>query len=105
MPNIEEIVYEQKPLAMYRGLLAEYLRQQEIWDRTEIPSFLRVGISTIRRHIMETKGTLRAWKVAVENLPDDEGPDDDLADMVMHQRKLLKIHRDNLAICLKQRDQ
>jgi hypothetical protein len=37
--------------------------------------FLRVGISTIWRHIMEVKGTLRAWKIAVESLPNDEGPD------------------------------
>jgi hypothetical protein len=54
---------------------------------------------------MEVKGTLRAWKVAVENLPDDEGPDDDLAGEVAHQRKLLKIYRENLAVHLKQRDQ
>jgi hypothetical protein len=105
MPTIEDIIHQQKLLAMYRGLLAEYLRQRELWERVEAPTFLSVGISTIRRHIMEVKGTLRAWKVTVENLPDDEGPDDDLAGEVAHQRKLLKIYRENLATHLKQRDQ
>jgi hypothetical protein len=105
MPTQEEILQHRKLLAMYRDLLAEYLRQQKLWDRTEIPAFLSTGISVIRGHIKNTKGTLRGWKVEIADQPDDEGPDDDLASEVAHQRGLLKIQRANVKIYLRQLEQ
>ncbi|MFL5802278.1 MAG: hypothetical protein ACJ8CR_11130 [Roseiflexaceae bacterium] len=105
MPDNADIDYQQKLLIMYRSLLAEYLRQRGLWDRTEIPDFLRTGISVIRKHILDVKGRLRGWKILVADHPDDEGSDDDLAARVKHHRNLLKIHRTNLEIYLRQQDQ
>jgi hypothetical protein len=105
MPDNTEIEYQHKLLAMYRSLLAEHLRQRDLWDRTEIPDFLRTGISVIRKHIVDVKGRLRGWKIAVADHPDDEGSDDDLATKVRHHRGLLKIHRTNLEIYLSQQEQ
>jgi hypothetical protein len=103
MPSKHDITQHRKLLAMYRDLLAEYLRQQKLWDRTEVPQFLSTGISVIRGHIKNTKGTLRGWKVEIADQPDDEGPRDNLGVEVTHQRELLKIHRTNLEVYLKQR--
>jgi hypothetical protein len=100
-----KIDHQQKLLSMYRSLLAEYLRQRDLWDRFEVPDFLRTGISNIRGDIVDVKGRLRGWKVAVADHPDDEGPDDDLVVRVQHHRKLLKIHRTNLETYLKQQEQ
>jgi hypothetical protein len=99
-----DINYQQKLLSMYRGLLAEYLQQRELWDTTEIPDFLRTGISAIRRQIVDVKGRLRGWKIVVDDHPDDEGPDDNLAGEVAHHRNLLKIHRTNLELALRQQE-
>ena len=90
---------------MYRDLLAEYLRQQAFWDRTEVPNFLSAGIPIIRGHILTTKGTLHGCKIAVADHPDAEGEEDDLANKGRHQRKLLKIHRTNLSVYLKRQEQ
>src|SRR5262249_17070571 len=105
MPDDAEIDYQQKLLLMYRSLLAEYLRQHDLWDRTEVPRFLSNGIAATRDNIVDVKGRLRGWKIAVADQPDDEGPDDDLAAKVKHHRNLLKIHRKNLEIYLKQQEQ
>jgi hypothetical protein len=102
MPSHYDIERQQKLLAMYRGLLAEYLRQHQQWARTEVPGFLSTGISVLRGHILDTKGTLRGWKIAIDDHPDDQGPDDDVGSEVEHQRTLLKIHRRNLATYLQQ---
>ena len=101
-PSQRDMARQQKLLAMHRGLLAEYLRQQQQWERMEVPDFLRAGIGTLRGRIMEAKGTLRGWNVEVSDLPDDEGPNDDIAGEVQHQRGLLKIYRRNLALALQQ---
>jgi hypothetical protein len=105
MPSNDDIAHHQKLLAMYRGLLAEYLRQRELWDRTQIPDFLRAGIAILRDNIVKLKGLLRGWNVAIDDHPNDEGPNDDLAGQVQHQRNLLKIHRRNLATYLRQQEQ
>ncbi len=105
MPTHYDIDRQQKMLAMYRSLLAEYLRQTEMWDRTETPAFLRTGVSNIRGYIRDLKGTLRGWKVFVADTPIDEGPDNDIAEEVDTQRELLKIHRTNLSIYLKQQSE
>jgi hypothetical protein len=105
MPSHYDIDRQQKLLAMYRSLLTEYLRQTEMWDRTETPAFLRTGVSNIRGYIRDSKGTLRGWKVFVADAPIDEGPDNDIAEEVATQRGLLKIHRTNLSIYLKQQSE
>src|SRR5215208_6383144 len=105
MPSRHNIDHHQKLLAMYRSLLAEHLRQHQQWRRTEVPGFLSTGVTILRRHIMETKGTLRGWKVEINDHPDDQGSDDDIGSEVEHQRGLLKIHRRNLATYLRQHEQ
>jgi hypothetical protein len=100
-----KINYHQKLLSMYRSILAEYLRQRDTWDRFEVPDFLSTGISNIREDIVGVKRRLRRWKITVIDHPDDEGPDDDFAREVRHHRDLLKIHRANLEIYLKQQKQ
>ena len=96
--------HQQRLLRMYRELLAEYLRQRAAWDRFEVPEYLRNGIRSLREQIVQTKGTLRGRGVAVEDLPDDADPDDDLVEAAQHQSKLLGIHRANLAVLLAQRE-
>jgi hypothetical protein len=105
MPSRYDIIRHQKLLAMYRDLLTEYLRQTGMWDNTETPAFLRTGISVIRGHILDLKGTLRGWKVQVADQSIDQGSEDDIADEVASQRELLHIHRRNLSIYLKQQEQ
>ncbi len=100
-----DIDQHQKLLVMYRSLLAEYLRQHQEWERTEVPGFLSVGITMLRGHILEVKGRLRGWKIEVHDHPDDQGPNDDIGDEVQHQRNLLKIYRRNLATYIQQRQQ
>lgn len=104
-PSGYDIDHHQKLLVMYRSLLAEYLRQRQQWERTEVPGFLSAGITTLRGHILEAKGTLREWKIEVNDHPDDQGPDDDIGSEVEHQRNLLKVHRRNLATYLRQQQQ
>jgi hypothetical protein len=105
MPRRYSIDRHQKLLIMYRALLAEYLRQHQQWARTEVPGFLSAGISTLRAHILETKAALRGWKVAIDDHPDDQSPDNDIGSAVEHQRNLLRIHRTTLAAYLSQKEQ
>jgi hypothetical protein len=105
MAHNTDIEYQQKLLSMYRSLLAEYLRQRDLWHRTEIPVFLSRGISVIRGHIVDVKGRLRGWKVAIVDHPDDEGSEDNLALEIAGYRDLLKIHRRNLEVYLEQLEQ
>jgi len=104
-PSHDDIDRQQKLLAMYRGLLAKYLQQHQQWPRTEVPGFLSTGISVLRGHILDVKGTLRGWKVEISDHPDDQGPDDDIGAEVQHKRELLQIHRRNLALYLRQQEQ
>jgi hypothetical protein len=105
LPGNAKVEYQQKLLAMYRSLLAEHLRQRDLWGRGKILEFLSDGISAIRNDIVDVKGRLRGWKIDVTDHPDDEEPDDDLAAKVQHHRSLLKIYRTNLEIYLKQQEQ
>src|SRR5262245_49125313 len=103
--NRKKIDQQQKMLSMYRSILAEYLRQRELWDRFEVPDFLSTGISSIRKDIEDVKKRLRGWKITVVDHHDDMGPDDDFAREVRRQRDLLSIYRMNLGIYLKQQKQ
>ncbi len=105
MPSKYVISRQQKLLDMYRSLLAEYLQQHQQWPRTEVPGFLSAGISMLRDHILGVKGTLRGWRIVVDDHPDDQGPDDDIGAEVEHQRGLLKIRRMNLLTYLQQKEQ
>ena len=80
MPTKYDISRHQKLLALYRALLAEYLRQQQQWERMEVPDFLRFEIRTMRRRIIKVKGTLRSRGVEVSNQLDAEGPNDDIVE-------------------------
>lgn len=105
MTSHYDIDRQQKLLAMHRGLLAEYLRQHRQWPRAEVPELLSTGIAVQRAHILDIKGTLRGWNIKADDHPDDQGPDDDIGGQVAHQRKLLQIHRRNLATYLRQAEQ
>lgn len=105
MPSNQEIAHQEKLLAMYRGLLAEHLRQRAAWDRFDVPEYIRGGIASLRQEITDVKGILRGWGIAVADHPDDVGPEDKLAGQAQHQRELLNIHRGNLAIVLRQQEQ
>ena len=102
MPCNDEIANHQKLLAMYRGLLAEYLRQRENWDWRDVPAYLREGVKQLRHHILYTKGSLRGWGITLDDELNDEGPDDDIAGKIEHQRNLLRIRRKNLRHHLQQ---
>src|SRR4051794_3605497 len=75
MPLRYDIDRHTQLLSMYRGLLGEYLQQHQQWPRTEVPEFLSTGISVLRGHILQVKGTLRGWKIEIADHPDDQGPD------------------------------
>jgi hypothetical protein len=105
MPSHYDIDRQQKLLTMYRSLLAEYLHQYQQWRGARIPRFLNSGIPMLRRHILEVKGTLRGWRIEVNDNPDDEDPNDNKDFKVRHQLDLLKIHRSNLATYLAQQKQ
>lgn len=98
----KKIARNQKLLAMYRALLAEYLRQEKAWDKTQVPEFLSTGVMLLRREITDIKGKLRGWKVVVLDEQDDDGPSNEIAREVLHQQKLLDIHRTTLLTYLKQ---
>jgi hypothetical protein len=105
MPDLAEIEYQQKLLSMYRSILAEYLRQYDLWQKKKAPIFLSSKILVIRSYIVDVKGCLRGWKIAIADHPDDEGSDDDRASEVAHYRDLLKVYRQRLPIHLKQQEQ
>lgn len=125
MPDHANIERQQKLLSMYRSILAEYLRQRDLWtekrvpvlhglaryfrygswDRADIPAFLSTEISSIRRHIVGVKGRLRGWRIIVADHPNDQDPDDDLTSEIAHYRELLQIYRRRLPIHLKQQEQ
>ena len=97
-----DVAHHQKLLAMYRAMLAEFLRQRKMWDGAEIPSYLVTGVVVVRGHIRDEKGTLRAWKVKVADHPNDEDPHDQRDVDILHQRQLLDIYRSNLQLYRKQ---
>jgi hypothetical protein len=93
-----DVAHHQKLLAMYRAVLAEFLRQRKQWDSAEIPSYLVTGVIVLRGHILDEKGTLRSWNAKVADHPDDDGPGDQRDAEILHQRELLAIHRANLQL-------
>lgn len=105
MSQQEQGNHEQKLLVMYRTILKAYLQQQRMWGGTNVPEFLETEISLIRRRIMNLKGTLRSWKTPVFDDLDDEASEDEITDEIEHQRELLQIYRERLAIYLKQQQQ
>src|SRR5215207_3218400 len=74
MPNQEDIAHQQELLAAHRRTLAQYLKQQALISELFTPPAIAHGIDEARAHIQRVKGTLAAWGVPVEDLPDDQEP-------------------------------
>jgi hypothetical protein len=74
MPNQEDIAHQQELLAAHRRTLAQYLKQQALISELFTPPAIAHGIDEARANIGRVKGTLQAWGVPIEDLPDDEAP-------------------------------
>lgn len=72
VPTPQEIRDQQELLETHRRTLAIYLRQQAITGPPYAPPAVIHGIRESRDNIQRIKSILRAWKVAVEDHPDDE---------------------------------
>jgi hypothetical protein len=72
MPNQEDIAHQQELLAAYRRTLAQYLKQQALISELFTPPAIAHGIDEARANIRRVKGTLQAWDIPVEDLPDDQ---------------------------------
>ena len=72
MPSQQDIDDQKQRLADYRAMLAHYLGQRTKLGSAYEPPGVAQGITEARAGIGQTKNTLRAWGVAVENHPDDE---------------------------------
>lgn len=74
MPTQEDIAHQQELLAAHRRTLAQYLKQQALISELFTPPAIAHGIDEARESIRRVKGTLQAWDVPIEDLPDDEAP-------------------------------
>src|SRR5262245_58125876 len=74
MPSQEDIANQQELLTTYRRRLAGHLKQQAALGEAYTPPGVPEGIRDARDNIRRLKEILRAWGVAVEDLPDDEPP-------------------------------
>ncbi len=72
MPSQEEIGQQQELLAIYRGNVALYLRQEAQLGSAHIPPGVANGLREARLHIQRIKQILIGWDVPVEDHPDDE---------------------------------
>src|SRR6266496_5791768 len=72
MPSQEEIGQQQELLAIYRGNVALYLRQEAQLGSAHIPPGVANGLRDARLHIQRIKQILSSWEVPVEDHPDDE---------------------------------
>jgi hypothetical protein len=73
MPSEEEIADQQKLLETHRRTLATYLVRRAKLGEAHIPPEIEHGIADARNEIRRIKGILRVWDVTVEDLPNDEG--------------------------------
>ena len=98
-PRKRQIAYQQRLLVMHQRILQAYLAERAQWPAGDIPPVLQSAIRGVRERIHTCKGLLRGWNVAVlDEAADSDGGDDDFAQAVAHQRGLLQIHRQHLAI-------
>src|SRR5690349_7826772 len=75
MPSQADIDHQQDLLAIQRGNLAHLIRQAMYYGGEErAPLHVANEIRYVRDNIRRIKGILSEWRVAVENLPDDEPP-------------------------------
>src|SRR6266508_6173293 len=74
MPSQEEIGQQQELLAIYRGNVALYLRQQAELGSAHIPPGVANGLREARFQIQRIKQTLSSWNAPVEDHPDDDLP-------------------------------
>ena len=97
-PRKRQIVYQQRLLAMHRRMLQAYLAERSQWPPSDIPPVLQSAIRGVRQDIHTCKGRLRGWNVTVPDDAADSDSGDDFTQAVAHQRSLLQIHRQHLAI-------
>lgn len=71
MPEHKRIYEQQERLALHRDNLALYLRQRALLGEAQVTPQIMHGIAESRAQIGQIKAVLRAWGIAVENLPDD----------------------------------
>src|SRR5262245_44282256 len=102
MTTPENIAYHQHLLAMQRALLAEYLRQRDMWGQAEIPATLRTGIAALRETILGTKAMLRGWGISIDDLVEEAASHDKPADPIVQHQELLTQLRKELALYLMQ---
>jgi hypothetical protein len=74
MPSEEEINQQQELLAIYRGNVSLFLRQQAELGSAHTPPGVVNGLREARFHIQRIKQTLSSWNVQVEEHPDDGPP-------------------------------
>ncbi len=74
MPSEDDITNQQKLLAVYRHTLADFLKRLALLSPAHAPTEVTHGIRDARKNIRRIKDILRGWCVAVEDLPDDDDP-------------------------------
>ena len=72
MPSAEDIQMQQQLLGSHRRTLSVYLERLALQGAAHAAPEVVHGIDDARRQIRAIKGTLRAWDVAVADLPCDE---------------------------------
>jgi hypothetical protein len=105
MMDTQEIAYQQRTLAAFRRILAAYLNEYDAWGAPDVPPLIANNIASFRREIMYIKSFLRSQDLQVSDDAIDDGPVDQRAQEIAHQRKLLTIYRRRLASLLQQRAQ
>ena len=75
MPDKEEIKHQQELLVLHRRTLAQYLVQQARLGVAYTTPDVVQRIQEARDNIQRIKKILHAWRIRVEDYPDDESPD------------------------------
>lgn len=79
MPTQDDIIHQQVLLQSHRQTLAHFLHQQAILSTAFAPPNVTAGIKQCRADIFRVKQTLRKWNIDVEDLPDEEIEDVQIA--------------------------
>ena len=113
MPTQDDIEQQQVLLATHRRTLAVYLNQLAAHGETHAPPEIFHGIAESRAAIHRSKAVLQGWGVQVENLPNDEAPQErrqppptpppDDEEQRRHLRELLRAHQSRLRVLELQR--
>ena len=71
--NAEAVTHQLKLLAIHRGNLANFLKQQQLYGERDAPPMILNGIAASRLEIQRIKSLLRTWNAPVNDEPDDAG--------------------------------